>query len=85
MAKLEYNETIYYKDWQNNDKIYHARVIECKRTWAIIQVLTVEGGNKWEMWNVEIEDCKPTSDFNIVRPANGILGNMVQKKDKTLL
>ena len=39
MAKLERNQTVYYKDWTNGDKIYPAKVIHCKYEYVIIDVL----------------------------------------------
>jgi hypothetical protein len=80
MAKLQTYETVYYKDWTDNDKIYHARVIHCKRIWVIIDVLVVEHGNTWERWEVEIEDCTPTDDFKCFRPAGDFLGTMIEFK-----
>jgi hypothetical protein len=80
MAKLQTYETVYYKDWTDNDKIYPARVIHCKRIWVIIDVLVVEHGNTWERWEVEIEDCTPTDDFKVVKPLGDWLGHMVEFK-----
>ncbi len=80
MAKLERGQKIYYKDWTDSDKIYPAKVIHCKYRYVIIDVLINEHGNTWERWEVNIDDCKPTDDFNIVRPAGSFLGNMIQYK-----
>ena len=47
----------------------------------IIDVLINELSNKWERWEVNIEDCKPTDDFDIVRPLGSWLGEMIQYKE----
>ena len=80
MAKLQTYETVYYKDWTDNDKIYPARVIHCKYRYVIIDVLVVEHGNTWERWEVNIEDCTSTDDFKVIKPAGGWLGHMVEFK-----
>ncbi len=80
MAKLQTYETVYYKDWTDNDKIYPARVIHCKYRYVIIDVLMNNFGNTWERWEVNIDDCEPTDDFKIIRPAGGLLGSMVDFK-----
>tara|TARA_R110000803_G_scaffold66418_1_gene127922 strand:- start:184 stop:447 length:264 start_codon:yes stop_codon:yes gene_type:complete len=82
MAKLQTYETVYYKDWTDNDKIYPAKVIHCKYKYVIVDVLVVENGNTWERWEVDIEDCEPTKDFKIIRPAGGWLGEMISYKEK---
>tara|TARA_S200002703_G_scaffold22767_1_gene19506 strand:- start:10939 stop:11190 length:252 start_codon:yes stop_codon:yes gene_type:complete len=80
MAKLERNQTVYYKDWTDGDKIYPAKVIHCKYRYVIIDVL-VKGLNIWETWEVNISDCKPTEDFEIIRPVGSLLGDMIQYKE----
>lgn len=80
MAKLERGQKVYYKDWTDNDKIYPAKVIHCKYRYVIIDVL-VKGMNIWETWEVNISDCKPTEDFDIIRPVGGLLGHMIQYKE----
>jgi hypothetical protein len=81
MAKLERGQKVYYKDWTDNNKIYPAKVIHCKYRYVIIDVLINELSNKWERWEVNIEDCKPTDDFDIVRPLGAWLGEMIQFKE----
>ena len=81
MAKLERGQKVYYKDWTDNDKIYPARVIHCKYRYVIIDVLINKLSNKWERWEVNIEDCKPTDDFDIVKPLGAWLGEMIQYKE----
>ena len=80
MAKLQTYETVYYKDWTDNDKIYPARVIHCKYRYVIIDVLVVEHGNTWERWEVNIEECTPKDDFKVFRPAGDFLGSMIEFK-----
>ena len=77
MAKLERNQTVYYKDWTDSDKIYPAKVIHCKYEYVIIDVL-VKGMNVWETWEVNISDCKPTDDFGLVR--NDVFGWCIDYK-----
>jgi len=81
MAKLERGQKVYYKDWTDNDKIYPAKVIHCKYRYVIIDVLINELSNKWERWEVNIEDCKSTDDFDIVKPLGAWLGEMIQYKE----
>jgi hypothetical protein len=81
MAKLERGQKVYYKDWTDNDKIYPARVIHCKYRYVIIDVLINELSNKWERWEVNIDGCKSTDDFDIVRPLGAWLGDMIQYKE----
>ena len=80
MAKLQTYETVYFKDWTDNDKIYPARVIHCKYRYVIIDVLMNNFGNTWERWEVNIEDCTPTDDFKVFRPAGDFLGSMIEFK-----
>lgn len=80
MDKLERGQKVYYKDWTDNDKTYPAKVIHCKYRYVIIDVL-VKGENIWETWEVNISDCKPTEDFDIIRPVGGLLGDMIQYKE----
>jgi hypothetical protein len=82
MAKLERGQKVYYKDWTNNNKTYPAKVIHCKYRYVIIDVLINEVGNTWETWEVNIEDCKLTEDFDIIKPMGGLLGNMIQYKER---
>ncbi len=81
MAKLERGQKVYYKDWTDNDKIYPAKVIHCKYRYVVIDVLMNDFGNTWERWEVNISDCKPTEDFDIIRPVGGLVGNMIQYKE----
>ena len=81
MAKLERGQKVYYKDWTDNNKIYPARVIHCKYRYGIIDVLINELSNKWERWEVNIEHCESTDDFDIVRPLGAWLGEMIQYKE----
>jgi hypothetical protein len=78
MAKLNRGQTVYYKDWTDNDKIYPAKVIHCKYRYVIIDVLVVDNGNTWEAWEVNIDDCTPTNDFKVVKPLGAWLGNMIE-------
>ena len=80
MDKLERGQKVYYKDWTDNDKTYPAKVIHCKYRYVIIDVL-VKGENIWDTWEVNISDCKPTEDFDIIRPVGGLLGDMIQYKE----
>jgi len=81
MAKLERGQKVYYKDWTDNNKIYPAKVIHCKYRYVIIDVLINELSNKWERWEVNIEHCEPTDDFDIVIPLGAWLGEMIQYKE----
>tara|TARA_R100001377_G_scaffold55818_1_gene33112 strand:- start:8100 stop:8363 length:264 start_codon:yes stop_codon:yes gene_type:complete len=81
MAKLERGQKIYYKDWTDNNKIYPAKVIHCKYRYVIIDVLLNELSNVWKRWEVNIEDCEPTDDFNIIRPLGAWLGEMIEFKE----
>ena len=81
MAKLERGQKVYYKDWTDNNKIYPAKVIHSKYRYVIIDVLINELSNKWERWEVNIEHCEPTDDFDIVRPLGAWLGEMIQYKE----
>jgi len=79
MQNITRNQTVYYKDWTDNDKIYPAKVVHAKRKYCFISVL-VRGENDWETWEVNISDCEPTNDFKIIRPAGGIFGEMIEWK-----
>jgi|TARA_Y100000015_G_C2390330_1_gene89770 hypothetical protein len=81
MCKLKKGQAIYYKDWQNNDKLIPARVVRCKKAYCYIDVLKPNSMNDWETWEVNIEDCLPTDHFTISK-FHEFLGYMIDWKNK---
>ena len=82
MEKLKPNQAIYYKDWQNNDKLIPAVVSRCKRIYCFISVLKPNSLNDWETWEVNIENCIPTDDFTMSE-FHSIFGYMIEWKKES--
>tara|TARA_Y100000401_G_C8261071_1_gene193337 strand:- start:316 stop:582 length:267 start_codon:yes stop_codon:yes gene_type:complete len=80
MEKLKQGQEIYYKDWQNNDRLIPAYVLRCKRVWCTVAILKGKSLNDWETWEVEIEDCIPTNDFSIGK-RHEFFGHMIEWKN----
>ena len=66
MEKLKQGQEIYYKDWQNNNRLIPAYVLRCtKRVWCTVAMLKGKSLNDWETYEVLTRNCVPTNDFSI--------------------
>lgn len=59
--KFVQGQTVYYIDWQDNDKKIPAVVVNARRSWATVRLNV--GIFKWELTDVPMEDLVPTNDF----------------------
>ena len=78
---FEKDQTVYYTDWQDNDKKIPAVVVDVRRSWATV-VLNV-GIFKWELTDVPMEDLEPTDDFtSTTGKVLGSVRSLVWKNDQ---
>ncbi len=65
MKSIKKDQTVYYIDWQDNNKKIPAVVVDVRRTWATVQLNV--GIFKWEITDVPMEDLEPTDDFYVTK------------------
>ncbi len=78
---FEKDQTVYYIDWQDNNKKIPAVIVDVRRSWATVQLNV--GIFKWELADVPMEDLEPTDDFTSTSgKVFGSVRSLVWKNDQ---
>ena len=86
MEKFNFQEgqTVYYIDWQDDNKKYPAYILQVKRTRALVKIY--KEIFQWDTWDVPMEDLEATNDFIISK--NSLIGQGIhwsKEKQKEIM
>tara|TARA_B100000809_G_C15132038_1_gene528868 strand:- start:280 stop:555 length:276 start_codon:yes stop_codon:yes gene_type:complete len=81
MEKFNFQEgqTVYYIDWQDDNKKYPAYILQVKRTRASIKIY--KEIFRWDTWDVPMEDLEATNDFEVT-PWDSLIGQGISFSSK---